>query len=362
MFKIVDRYIYRELLYPFFFGVAAFTLILAGGGVLPGLVGEASRFGIPFDKVILLLLYKLPEMMVYTFPMAMLLATLLAFGRLSGDSEITALKAGAISFYRLIRPALLIGLLVSLITFTFNDFVVPLSSQKAKELKEITHNEKTGEARTNVNLTEYEKGYLKRITYAKTLSGHIMQEIAVSEFEQGQFRRVIFAKKAIWRQDGGWIFIDGILHQFALDNPESVYVVTFKEEEINLDVKPAELAEDNKDPNTMNYRDLRRFIKLKQRTGTDVKELLLEINRKVSVPFASFLFVLLGAPLGLRPQRSSSAIGLGLSILVVFIYYLLTSIGIWLAMADVLSAFTGTWLPNLVTAGIAVYLLRKAAV
>ncbi|MFH1429658.1 MAG: LptF/LptG family permease [Candidatus Margulisiibacteriota bacterium] len=360
MNKLIDRYIYKELLYPFIFGVAAFTLILAGGGVLPGLVGEASRFGIPFAQVIRLLIYKLPEMMVYTFPMAMLLSALLAFGRLSGDSEITAFKAGTISLYRLVIPALTIGILVTILTFAFNEYVVPQTSKKSQALKDMTRNTPSTSIRKNVNLTEYEKGYLKRITYAKSLAGSIMKDVAVSEFDQGQFRRVIFANEAIWKQQGGWILFDGIMHQFTIDNPESVFVIKFKEEEINIDVKPAELIEDNQDPKTMNFSELKRFIKLKSRTGADVKELLLEINRKLAVPFASFLFVLLGAPLGLRPQRSSTSIGLGLSILVVFFYYLLTSIGIWLAMTGILSPFTGAWMPNVVTAGIGVYLLRRA--
>ena len=362
MLKLLDKYIYKELLTPFVFGVAAFTLILAGGGILPGLIGEASRFGIPFQQVIQLLLYKLPEMMVYTFPMSMLLSALLAFGRLSGDSEVTAFQAGTISLYRLVIPALLVGLLVTVLTFVFNEMVVPWASHNAVMLQEVSRQSPTVKSKENVNLTEYEKGYLKRITYAKTLSGHIMQDVAISEFDQGQFRRVVFAKKAIWKQGQGWLFLDGLMHQFSADNPESVFVITFKEEEINLDVKPAELRQDKKDPKTMTFMELKRYIRLMSRTGADIKELLLEINRKLSVPFASFLFVLLGAPLGLRPQRSSSAMGLGLSILIVFLYYLLTSIGVWLTLSGIFSPFTGAWMPNVIIAGMGVYLLRKASV
>ena len=359
--KIIDKYIYKELLAPFFFGVAAFTLILTGGGILPSLVGEASKFGIPFQSVVRLLLYKIPEMMVYTFPMSMLLSSLLAFGRLSGESEVTAFKAGTVSLYRLVIPALVIGLSITFLTFTFNELVVPIANQQAQALKSTTHKKSNISARDNINLTEYEKGYLKRITYAKKIVGHIMTDVAVSEFDQGQFSSVIFAKKAVWKQKGGWVLFDGIMHQFSIDNPESVFVISFAEEEINLAAKPEELRSEKKDPKSMTFANLKSHVQLKRRTGEDVKELLLELNRKIAVPFVSFLFVLLGAPLGLRPQRSSSAIGLGISILIVFFYYLMTSIGVWLTLAGILSPFTGAWLPNIITASIGVYLLRKAS-
>ncbi|MFA5929088.1 MAG: LptF/LptG family permease [Candidatus Margulisiibacteriota bacterium] len=360
MFKLIDRYIYKELLYPFLFGVTAFTMILAGGGILPSLVGEASRFGIPFNEMIKLLLFRLPEMMVYTFPMSMLLAALLAFGRLSGDSEVTAFKAGKISLFRLIIPALLIGIIVTCATFVFNEFVVPWSNTQGQKLTDTVRHNPPLAVKENVNMTEYDKGYLKRITFARKLTGQVMEEAAVSEFDQGQFRRVIFAKKAIWKQGGGWIFQDGIMHQFSLENPESVFVVTFKEEEINLNVKPEELRQEQRDPKSMNYLELKRYIELMNRTGSNVNEMLLELNRKIALPFASFLFVLLGAPLGLRPQRSGGAIGLGLSIIVVFCYYLLTSVGVWLTLANLISPFAGAWLANVLIAATGWYLLQKA--
>src|SRR5919198_654548 len=109
--KILDRYIIRELLGPFFFGVAAFTLI------------DISE----------LLLLRMVPLAIVTFPMATLLAMLLSFGRLSGDMEVVAMMAGGVSFVRIAVPAFLMGLLVSLFGLFANEQLVPPAGRAAKE-------------------------------------------------------------------------------------------------------------------------------------------------------------------------------------------------------------------------------------
>ena len=121
MVSILDRYLIKELIGPFLFGIAAFTFILSGSTVLFALIGEAIRNNIPMGIILQLFLYKLPYMIVLSFPMSTLLATIIAFGRLSADSEILAFRAGGIAFSRLVTPIFLTGLFVSLLTIWFNE-------------------------------------------------------------------------------------------------------------------------------------------------------------------------------------------------------------------------------------------------
>src|SRR4051812_10673913 len=110
--KILDRYIARELIGPFIFGVAAFTLIFISGQYLFKLTSFVAK-GAPLVDVMELLVLRMVPVVVLTFPMATLLATLLSFGRLSGDMEVVAMMAGGVSFVRVATPPLLMGLLVS---------------------------------------------------------------------------------------------------------------------------------------------------------------------------------------------------------------------------------------------------------
>src|SRR5919204_5311165 len=122
--KILDRYIARELLGPFAFGVAAFTLIFLSGQYLFKLTTMLAK-GAPLADVIELLALHMVPLAVVTFPMATLLATLLSFGRLSGDMEVVAMMAGGVSFTRIAIPAFSMGLLVSVFGLFANEYLVP---------------------------------------------------------------------------------------------------------------------------------------------------------------------------------------------------------------------------------------------
>src|SRR5262249_46461344 len=101
---ILDRYVLHELVGPFLFGCAAFTSIFVAGQFLFRLTSFIAQ-GAPVLQVLALFGLKLIPMIVLTFPMASLLAVLLAYGRLSGDMETTAMAAGGIPFIRIAMPA-----------------------------------------------------------------------------------------------------------------------------------------------------------------------------------------------------------------------------------------------------------------
>src|SRR5438067_8400391 len=129
--RILDRYIARELIGPFLFGVAAFTLIFISGQYLFKLTTMVAR-GASLVDVSELLALRMVPLAIITFPMATLLATLLSFGRLSGDMEVVALMAGGVSFGRIAVPAFMMGLLVSLFGLFANEVLVPPAGRAAK--------------------------------------------------------------------------------------------------------------------------------------------------------------------------------------------------------------------------------------
>ena len=97
--RLLDRYVLKELLYPFVFGIAAFSSIFIASTMLFKITQYMTKYGAPLETVARLFMYNLPEVINYTFPMSMLLAALMAFGKLSGSSEITAMKAGGVLPY-----------------------------------------------------------------------------------------------------------------------------------------------------------------------------------------------------------------------------------------------------------------------
>jgi len=361
LIKIIDRYIFKELLEPFLFGLGSFTAILSASMILFDLVRAVILRGMPLMVALQLFIYKLPSIMVFIFPMAMLLAALLAFGRLSSNSEVVAFRASGISLHRLMYPVLFLGLLVSLTNLVFSEVVVPESNKAAKSLLLETSTTHTPKMQKNVFVPEVEQGRLKRIFYADNISGNTMNDVIVQEFADGKLSQILAAKQAAWQiNTNQWVFKDGIIYLLA-DTGEYKHLIRFNEQLVTIKYTPADFFIGDKNPDDMTIKELKEFISLKEKMGTEVTDLKIQLNIKTALPFASLVFALLGAPLGLSPRRASSSIGLGLSIIVIFFYYIATFISIAIGELKLFTPFLAAWMPNLLSAFVGWKFLSKAS-
>lgn len=361
MIKILDRYIIKELFDPFLFGLGAFTAILSASMILFDLVRAVVVRGMPLFAAAQVFIYRLPGTAVYIFPMATLLAALLAFGKLSGQSEIVAFKAGGISLYRIIVPVLIFGLGVSLVTLLFYEVVVPRSNLAATNLMVESQARKSPKIQKNVLIPEVENDELKRMYFAGSLKGDLMENVVVEEFTKGKLSQIINAKEAMWQKEKNtWLFKDGIIYLLS-DTGEYKHLIRFKEQYMTIKYTPADFFMGDRKPEEMNMIELQKYIKLKKKMGEDTIDLQIQYYLKGAIPFSCLVFVLLGAPLGLSPQRSSSSIGLGLSVLIVFFYYFLTFITMAVGELRLISPIASAWFPNLITGGIGAYILNKSA-
>jgi lipopolysaccharide export system permease protein len=361
MIKIIDRYIIKELFDPFLFGLGAFTAILSASMILFDLVRAVVVRGMPLTIATQVFIYRLPGTAVYIFPMATLLAALLAFAKLSSQSEIVAFKAGGISLYRIIIPVLVFGLAVSLVTLLTYEVVVPRANSAAANLMVEMQAMKSPKIQKNVLIPEVENDVLKRMYFAGKLKGDVMEDVVVEEFTDGKLSEIINAEEAQWdKEKNTWLFKNGVIYPLT-DSGEYKHLIKFKEQQMTIKYTPADFFMGEKKPEEMNMAELKKFIKLKKKMGEDTIDLLIQYYLKGAIPFSCLVFVLLGAPLGLSPQRSSSSIGLGLSVLIVFFYYFLTFISMAVGELRIMPPIVSAWLPNIITGGIGAYILNKSA-
>ncbi|OGC35485.1 hypothetical protein A2311_04795 [candidate division WOR-1 bacterium RIFOXYB2_FULL_48_7] len=361
MFKIADRYIFRELFEPFLFGLGAFTAILSASMILFELVRAVVIHGMPLLVALQIFILRLPGVVVYIFPMAMLLAALLAFSRLSHDSEITAFKASGISLFRIIVPVLVLGFLVSVTNLVFSEIVVPEANRASKNLLVETTVKRQPRLQKNVFVPEMDKGALKRIFYAETMQGNVMQGVIVQEFADGRLAQIVNAKSATWDSSKNqWLFKDGIIYLLA-ESGEYKHLIKFQEQFITIKYTPADFFIGDKNPDEMNIGQLREYISLKEKMGVDVTDFKIQLNLKMAIPFASLVFALLGAPLGLSPRRTSGSVGLGLSIIVIFFYYIVTFISMAVGELRLFTPVLAAWAPNIITGGVGWCILARAA-
>ncbi len=358
--RLLDRYVLAELLYPFLFGVAAFSSIFIASTMLFKLTKYITQYGASMDAVARLFFYSLPEVINYTFPMSMLLAALMAFGKLSGSSEITAMKAGGVSYYRIVAPVLIVGFIVSMFSLVWAEKVVPVAKAKCSEIVdyEIKNSTKPTGVTDHIVIKSF-KGSNQRITYANKFdeAKGKMTNITIEEFERGQIVRIQTAKEGFW-ENGTWRMVNG--NVFSLNDEEGVTsTAKFAEQIIPIDMSPKQIAWEQKEPEEMTIAELREYINLLESRGESAPKQWCEIYMRISIPLASFFFAMIGAALGTQKQRTSSSIGLGISIIVIFIYYAVMSFTTGLGKGGAMPPFLACMLPNILCLIIGVKLLKE---
>lgn len=363
--KRFDWYILRELGGPFLFGVTAFTSIMIGSNLLFKLANYIIELDMPLPLVGKIFLLELPGIIVFTFPMATLLSALLAFGRLSGNSEIIAFKAGGISFARLMLPVILLGVFASSLTIYVNEEIVPYTSyQTRKTAWEFTYKAKYPSTQKYLNMTPIDRktGWPEYILYAESFNSETstLSNVLFQDFDGKRLTAMFEAEEARWLNNQ-WIFFTGSTYIFALGD-QPVVKGRFSEYEMKvLNRTPQQIVMGSKNMDEMSADELKQMIALYRQEGKKTNKLAVKYYQHFAVPFACLIFAFFGAPLGLQPNRSGSSIGLGLSIIVIFIYYVVLTAAGALGQAGAISPWLGAWLPNIIFGLAGVTLIAKAS-
>ncbi|MBO5245317.1 MAG: LPS export ABC transporter permease LptG [Selenomonadales bacterium] len=359
--RILDKYIIKELLGPFIFGICAFCSVFIGSSTLFRIAQYITEYGASISAVTKLFIFSLPGIIVLTFPMSMLLATLLAFGRLSSSSEITAMKSGGISFLRLATPVFIVAFVVSLFTVAFNEIVVPRANTAYQDTLEYEiKNNMAARSQKHLVIKDVKNGSMERLIYVREFDAetNIMRGISIQEFENEQLLRMESAAHAKWSIDK-WTMYDGIVYSFDDDGTERT--MTFKEQLMPVKKTPKQVSREQKEPKEMTIRELKQQIKVLKKEFVPTGEFELEMHQRFAIPMACFVFALIGTPLGMQPQRKSSALGFGISVAIIFMYYAIMMISGALGKGAVIPPMLAAWTPNLICMLAGAYLIHRAS-
>jgi lipopolysaccharide export system permease protein len=185
-----------------------------------------------------------------------------------------------------------------------------------------------------------------------------MTDILVQEFEGGRISRLITAPEGNWK-DGVWWMYDG--HVFDVGTAGAVSpLFSFERQSLSLSMTPSELGADTADPSEMGIGELYTTIQSAELQGNETNELRMMLHLRIAVPWASVVLILVGAAVGSRPQRSGSSIGLGLSVMIVFAYYVVMSIFKALGDAGFIPVIIAAWAPNASFLAVGSLLTRRA--
>ena len=373
---LIDRWLLGQLIPPMLFAIGAFTAVSLSVGIMFDLVREVVEFGLPFQVALKVLILKLPGFLVLSFPMSMLLATLLAYGKLSSNSELLALKSLGVANRRIIFPAVLLSIFMTLLTFTFNDSLVPISNRAAENTmqtslgKAISSEEgkhimfsRYGSQLDKSNKVSDSNENLTHIFYAKYFRNNFMEEVTLIDFSRIGMEQILKAEKGEFDQNKNlWIFYDGRLT--ITQDSGDISFINFNEYKYPLGVGPRELAKVPSDANDMTVKQAIKAESLYRQAGNnkEARRMRVRIQEKFTLPAACIVFGLTGSIFGVRSiSRSSKSQGFGLSVLMIFGYYLLSFFSSSLGVKGIFNPVLAAWAPVFLSISLSMFLLSKAS-
>ena len=370
---VMDRYLFMELLAPFLFGVGAFTALGVSIDSLFYLVNEILDSGLSIAAAMEVLVLKIPQFIAYSFPMSVLLSSLMTFSRLASDSELVALRSCGVTVYRILVPTLIFCTLITGLTFLFNESIVPAANYRASTtLARALNRDEPNFREEDILYQEFDtvvredgnRGtFMSRMFYAKTFDGEQMGGLTILDFSRGSLDQIISAKTARWNQaTSAWTFYDGTIYVVSADGSFR-NIIKFEEQTLNIPRSPLDLATRNRGYSEMNIAQSQEYLRLIEQSGDNdkIRELQVRIHQRYALPFTCIAFGIVGTAVGCQLRRTGRAISFALSILLVFTYYLLAFLSGAIAQVGALPPIIGAWVPNFFGFGIGAFLLYRAS-
>ena len=374
---LLDRWIISKLIPILFFAISAFTIVSLSVGVMFDLIRKIVEFGLPIVVALKIFFLNLPGFLVLAFPMSVLLTCLLTYGNLSSNSEILALKSLGINNYRIILPSLSLALFMTILTFIFNDNLVPISNRVAADIMQnsIGKSIKTEKGKYNISFSKYgsiidantnkpidNSSHLTHIFYARRFLNDVMYEVTVVDLSKKGTKILIAADNGKFiDQLNNWEFSNG---EMIITNDEgSVSTISFDTYKYPLDNGPSKLAAIPNDANNMTISEAKKAEEMYAMAGNikESRKMKVRIYEKMTLPFSCIVFSLIGSTLGIKQNiRSSKSQGFGLSIILIFLYYLTCFVFSSMGIIGLIAPFLSAWIPVFIFLGFGTYLLRRS--
>jgi len=364
MKKTTYFYVLKETLPIFFIGLLTFTVILLMDKILK-LIELIVNRGVSFSKISMLLLFISPSFLIFTIPMAVLLGTLLSFGRLSGDSEITAFKASGVSLYQLFLPISILSVIAYLFTSFLVFYGLPWGNRGFMATIYLI-----AQSKADIEIKErvFNDVFDGLVVYVDKvpIQGKRIEGVLIYDERDKEKVNTIFAKEGFLNSDPKshevvLRLLDGDIHRF--ETKTKVYQrMKFDTYDLKLELGKTFAAMGKKlKEHEMSIDEIKEKIKKMKIKGEDTTGQEVELHKRYAIPFACIVFGLIGVPLGIQPRRSARSYGFILGIFILMTYYISLTASEILAMKKTIPAFLAGWTPNFLFCGLGVYLLVKTA-
>ena len=416
-------YILRQHVGPFVFGLSLIVFVLVLDVILQ-MIDQVLSKGLDFLVAVELFVFNLGWIIALAVPMAVLIAVLMAFGRLSASNEIMAIKSSGISLMKIVLPILVAGTLLTILMVLFNDRVLPdwnhharnIASDLKRRKASLVLKEKEGvfirgmgaysllirhvdKATNRLNdITVYHSGLAGPPAALHARSGELeifedgryvritlndgeYHRVQADDFER--FSRSSFARQVIHIEDPDRALgeyrssfrtdremdVKAMSRAVAVSRRERDRSIVFMDSSVDAFLSDVRLT-DEAAADSVDFRKraaglskhLKKQLSLNANREKRADSYLVEIHKKFSIPFACIVFVLLGAPLGVLVRARGAAVSVAVSFVFFFAYWAFLIGGEQLADRGYLPPGLAMWAPNILFGPLGAILLRGAVI
>lgn len=353
MIRILDRMVAKTFTTLFLVFIACVPVVF----ILSDLNERQDQYilerGLSVGEVALGYLYQFPHFIVWSAPIAALIATVFTVHSMTVHREIMAAKAGGISFHRLVLPFLPVGVLLTGGAFLLS-MVVPTTNRKAAEV--LGDREPYGDFR-NEFVHQAENGKTLTIQRLTVPTGSV-DWIGVEDEQDDGMLQHVWAHRADYTETDGWTLTDGRLRIVAPEGMETTYSFA-RYRQPGLNIPPEQLLDDPPDDQELGYRELGRRAEALRRSGGNPDKLFVKRAQKLSIPAATLIIILFGTPLATTVKKGGPSVGVGLSLSSTILYLMLLRLFQAIGASGGMTAFWAAWTPNFFFLAIGIVLLWR---
>jgi LPS export ABC transporter permease LptG/LPS export ABC transporter permease LptF len=346
--KVLDFYISRGFLVYFFWSLITcgtlFVLL-----TLFDLLDDIIRNGISVSSVLDYFAFLTPQILMMVIPMSILLAILISFGILEKNSEVTAIKAGGWSLYRIAIPVFLIASVFCVSLFLMQDYVLPYANVRQEYIRNII---KGRPPQTSSRMQRKwifgESGRIYNYEYFDgNLDSFVNLNVYDTDLATVQILRRIYAARAHINRNGYWTLEDGWIRDYQSSQSGFKQI---KSEKFKFPEKAAYFEREifqPKESSKLTYLELKNYIHYLKKAGYNAAELQVELNKKAAFPLSCLIMALLGVPFSFSIGKKGAFFGIGISIAVAISYWGVSGIFEALGSYGLLLPILAAWAPNI---------------
>ena len=363
--QILNKYVLREIWPGFFVTIFVLVFIALAARMLPITEMVINR-GVYIGHVGMMILYVLPDIIVFSFPAAILMAVVVAFIRFAADNEIIALKASGISILQILLPVVSFSLLGAAASLAIGLYAVPWGDNSFKDLAF-----KIAESQGDLGIKErvFSEPFENVTFYVNSFSSQdkVMRDIFVTDNRDKEISNNIVAQEGHILLDPekriiSLHFSQGHLFIVAKDR-SFARAVRFNTYDLSIGLKDilAALRARKKTPKEMSLNELKHQLKSQDEGSIAYNETLIELLSKFSIPLSVFFIGIIGVPLGARLKGRGRSAGIGLSLAVFIAYYAFLGAVRSICETGLVSPKFGVWIPSFFLFVATIYLLWKVS-